>query len=200
MEPTTLTTDRLVLRPFRPADEEEVHAAAQDPDIQRWTQVPSPYERTHAHTFVNEIVPTGWREDTAYPFAVRLRAADGEDSADAEGPLVAAIGVHLHTAESTEVGYWAVKEHRGNGYMTEAVLAVARWVFTELGLVRLEWRAEVGNAGSRAVAEKAGFRVEGLLRAGILQRGTARDCWIGALLPEDLDLTPSLPYLPAAGR
>ncbi len=52
--------------------------------------------------------------------------------------------------------------------------------------------------GSRAVAEKAGFRVEGLLRAGILQRGTARDCWIGALLPEDLDLTPSLPYLPAA--
>ncbi len=82
MEPTTLTTDRLVLRPFRPADEEEVHAAAQDPDIQRWTQVPSPYERTHAHAFVNEIVPTGWREDTAYPFAVRLRAPDGADARD----------------------------------------------------------------------------------------------------------------------
>ncbi|MEU6315789.1 GNAT family N-acetyltransferase [Streptomyces sp. NPDC047014] len=197
MEPTTLTTDRLVLRPFRPSDEEEVYAAAQDPDIQRWTQVPAPYERSHAHTFVNEIVPAGWREDTAYPFAVRLRDDKGEQG---EGPLVAAIGVHLHTAESQEVGYWAVKEHRGNGYMTEAVLAVAHWTFTALGLVRLEWRAEVGNAGSRAVAEKAGFQVEGLLRAGILQRGTARDCWIGALLPSDLGLTPSLPYLPAAGR
>ncbi|MEU4732596.1 GNAT family N-acetyltransferase [Streptomyces sp. NPDC023588] len=188
MEPTTLSTDRLVLRPFLPSDEDEVYAAAQDPDIQRWTLVPSPYEREHAHSFVNEIVPNGWREGTAHPFAVRLGA---------EGPLVAAIGVHVHGADGYEIGYWAVKEHRGQGYMTEAVRAVARWAFTELGVVRLEWRAEVGNAGSRAVAEKAGFRVEGLLRAGIEQRGTSRDCWVGSLLPCDLGLPARLPYLPA---
>ncbi|MEU6759092.1 GNAT family N-acetyltransferase [Streptomyces sp. NPDC046685] len=190
MEPTTLTTERLVLRPFVPSDEDEVYAAAQDPDIQRWTMVPSPYEREHAHSFVNEIVPNGWRDGTAHPFAVRLGA---------EGPLVAAIGVHVHGPGSYEVGYWAVKEHRGKGYMTEAVRAVARWAFTELGVVRLEWRAEVGNAASRAVAESAGFRIEGLLRAGIEQSGTSRDCWVGSLLPCDLGLPARLPYLPAAG-
>ncbi|MFG2993088.1 GNAT family N-acetyltransferase [Streptomyces sp. NPDC048257] len=191
MEPTTLSTDRLVLRPFTPSDEDEVYAAAQDPDIQRWTLVPSPYEHEHAHAFVNEIVPNGWREETAFPFAVRLGA---------EGPLIAAVGMHVQGRDSYasyEVGYWAVKEHRGRGYMTEAVLAVARWAFTEVGVARLEWRAEVGNTGSRAVAEKAGFRIEGLLRAGIQQRGTARDCWVGALLPSDLGLPSRLPYLPA---
>ncbi|MEU9300490.1 GNAT family N-acetyltransferase [Streptomyces sp. NPDC048269] len=189
MEPISLTTARLDLRPFGPADEDEVYAAAQDPDIQRWTMVPSPYERAHAHVFVNEIVPNGWREDTAYPFAVRLGAG---------GPLVAAVGVHVHEAFGTnsyEIGYWAAKEHRGQGFMTEAVTAVARWAFTELGAVRLEWRAEAGNTASRAVAEKAGFRFEGLLRAGLIRNDTARDCWVGALLPSDLGLTPALPYL-----
>lgn len=176
------------MRPFVPSDEDELYAAAQDPDVQRWTLVPSPYEREHAHTFVNETAPNDWRDGRAFAFAVRLGA---------EGPLVASVGVHVHTAESTEIGYWAVKEHRGRGYVTEAVLAAARWAFTELGVGRLEWRAEVGNAGSRAVAEKAGFRVEGLLRAGIIQRGTYRDCWVGALLPSDLGLTSRLPYLPA---
>ncbi len=81
--------------------------------------------------------------------------------------------------------------------MTEAVLAAARWAFTEAGCVRLIWRAGVGNAASRAVAEKAGFVVEGVQRAGMEHRGTLRDCWVGALLPSDLGLPSRLPYLPA---
>ncbi|MFI1285431.1 GNAT family N-acetyltransferase [Streptomyces sp. NPDC020858] len=188
MEPTTLTTERLVLRPFAPSDEDEVYAAAQDPEIQRWTEVPSPYERAHAHSWVNEIVPAGWREDTAYSFVIRLGA---------EGPLVAALGVHPRGEAVFEIGYWTVKEHRGRGYMTEAVGAAARWAFTELGAGRVEWRADVANGPSRAVAEKAGFRIEGILRAGITHRGTLRDCRVGSLLASDLGLPSRLPYLPA---
>lgn len=152
---------------------------------------PLPYKKENAHTWVTETAPDGWRAGTAFPFAVRLGTT---------GPLVASVGLHVHSAESYEIGYWAVKEHRGRGYMTEAVLAVARWAFTELGIGRLEWRAEVGNTGSRAVAEKAGFQVEGLLRAGIIQRNTYRDCWVGALLPSDLGLPSRLPYLPAPAK
>ncbi|MFJ4320794.1 GNAT family N-acetyltransferase [Streptomyces lavendulae] len=191
MEPVILSTPRLDLRPFAPSDEDEVYAAAQDPDIQRWTMVPSPYAHADAKTFVSERVPAGWREDTGYAFAVRLGAG---------GPLVAATGVYVHEAfgeKLYEVGYWATREHRGNGYMAEALDAVSRWAFTTLGALRLEWRAEVGNTGSRAVAEKVGFRFEGTLRAALLRNGTTRDCWIAALLPSDLGLTPALPHLPA---
>ncbi|WP_030771597.1 GNAT family N-acetyltransferase [Streptomyces sp. NRRL F-2664] len=188
MEPTTLTTERLVLRPFVPEDAAEVYAACQDPEIQRWNEVPSPYTRAHADTWVHETVPAGWRGDTAYSFAVRLGP---------QGPLVAALGVHPRGESVFEVGFWAVAEHRGRGYVAEALGAAARWAFTELGAGRLEWRAEPDNAASRAVAEKAGFRMEGILRAGIRHRGTLRDCRVGALLPSDLDLPPHLPYLPA---
>ncbi|MEW2417804.1 GNAT family N-acetyltransferase [Streptomyces sp. NPDC046866] len=191
MEPTALTTPRLRLRPFVPADEEEVYAAVQDPDIQRWTMVPSPYGREHARGFVGTIVPDGWRDDTAYAFAVRLRG---------DGPLVAAVGVHVRGPDAYEIGYWAAKEHRGRGYTAEAVEAVARWLFTEVGATRLEWRAEAGNAASRAVAQKVGFRIEGVLRAALRRGGTDRDCWVGGLLPSDLGLTPARPYLPAAER
>ncbi|MCB5169425.1 GNAT family N-acetyltransferase [Streptomyces bambusae] len=188
MEPLTLSTERLVLRPWRPDDADAVHRACQDPDIQRWTLVPSPYDHSHAQDWTGRLAPAGWADDTQYSFAVCLAGT---------GVPVAAAGVHVHGPLKFEIGYWTAKEHRGNGYMSEAVLRIAHWVFTDLGAGRLEWRAEVGNAASRAVAEKCGFRMEGVLRAALPQRGTWRDAWVGGLLPSDLGLPSRVPYLPA---
>ncbi|MFF8293768.1 GNAT family N-acetyltransferase [Streptomyces sp. NPDC016309] len=188
MEPVTLTTERLSLAAFTPADADEVLAACQDPAVQRWISVPVPYERRHAEDFVGRHVPEGWGGDTEYTFAARPR--DG-------GPLLVSAGLHHPRSGCWEIGFYTVREHRGHGYATEAVLALARWAFTGLGCSRLEWRAQVGNPASRAVAEKAGFTMEGTLRAGMEHRGTVRDCWIGALLPSDLGLASRQPYLPA---
>ncbi|AZM53586.1 GNAT family N-acetyltransferase [Streptomyces sp. WAC 01529] len=188
MEPVTLTTERLSLRAFTSEDIDEVYEACQDPEIQRWTTIPSPYARVDAEHFISRMVPDGWRNDLEYTFAVRPRGG---------GPLIAATSLHHPRSGSWEVGFWTAKEHRGHGYMTEIVLGLARWAFTELGCTRLEWRAEVGNAGSRAVVEKAGFTIEGVLRAGLLNKGTLRDSWVGALLPSDIAMASPLPYLPA---
>lgn len=188
MDPVTLTTDRLRLSTFLPADIDEVHAAAQDPDIQRWTTIPSPYARVDAEYFINRVVADGWRTDSEYTFALRT---------EEDGPIVGAAALHHPRAGAWEVGFWTAKEHRGRGYMTETVLGLARWAFTDLACTRLEWRAEVGNKGSRGVAEKAGFTVEGVLRAGLPNKGVLRDCWVGSLLPSDLRLPGVLPYLPA---
>ncbi|MDX3849041.1 GNAT family N-acetyltransferase [Streptomyces sp. AK02-01A] len=190
MEPLTLTTERLRLRAFTADDTDLVYAVCQDPDIQRWTTIPSPYERRHAEDFTGRLVPDGWRNDTEYTFAVQPR--DG-------GPVVAAISLHHPRSGTWEVGFWTAKEHRGRGYMAEAMTALAHFAFTALDAVRLEWRAEVGNTASRAVAEKAGAVVEGVLRGGLLNKGTLRDCWIGGLLPSDLGLPGAHPYLPARG-
>ncbi|MFE7613644.1 GNAT family N-acetyltransferase [Streptomyces celluloflavus] len=202
MEPLTLTTDRLVLRPFEPSDAAAVHAACQEPDIPRWTSVPSPYGLQDAERFVGTASSEGWRDDTTYGFAVTTKA---------DGSLVGAMALvrlaQLRTPErQAELGYWTTKEHRGQGYTAEAARAVARWAFRDLGVERLEWLAEAGNHGSRAVARKVGFQMEGTLRARLLHEGTRRDCWIGSLLPSDLpepsgaartaggDTTPYLPY------
>ncbi|MFD7225784.1 GNAT family N-acetyltransferase [Streptomyces sp. NPDC059883] len=190
MEPVTLTTERLLLRPLTPDDVDDVLAACQDPEIQRWVPIPTPYERQHAEHFLTRMVPEGWRTGTNCTFGVVPRGG---------GPVMGAVNAHCQSG-TWEVGYWTAREHRGRGHTAEAARAVARWAFTALGAQRLEWRAEVGNAGSRAVAEKAGFAMEGMLRAALLHRDTLRDMWIGALLPSDLGLPGTRPYLPARQR
>ncbi|MFD9720396.1 GNAT family N-acetyltransferase [Streptomyces sp. NPDC059076] len=189
MDPITLTTEHLLLRTFTAADTEAVHQACQDPEIQRWTTVPSPYAREHAAEFTEQLVPEGWANGTMCTFAVLPRAG---------GPLMASIAVTLRTYSGTwEIGFWTAKEYRGRGIMAESVAALAHWTFTRLGATRLEWRAEVGNTGSRAVAEKAGFTVEGTLRAALMNKDTLRDTWVASLLPSDLGLTSPYAYLPA---
>ncbi|MEK2475468.1 MULTISPECIES: GNAT family N-acetyltransferase [Streptomyces] len=187
MKPVTLTTDRLLLRPFEPSDVPAVHTACQDPAIPRWTAVPTPYGLDDAERFVGTAVPEGWRNDTAYTFAVATR--DG-------GTLVGSMGLvrldRLRTVErQAELGYWTAKEHRGKGYTAEAAGAVVRWAFRELGVERMEWLAEAGNEGSWAVARKVGFRREGTLRAKLVHGDIRRDLWIGSLLPSDLPREPA---------
>ncbi|MEV5197440.1 GNAT family N-acetyltransferase [Streptomyces sp. NPDC053720] len=189
MEPITLTSDRLLLRPFTEGDADAIHTACQDPDIQRWTVVPSPYSRADAEFFAGKLCPGGWQDDSMYNFAVVLRES---------GALTGALGINRRNLPGTyEAGFWTAGEHRGRGYMTEAVRCAAHWTFTALGGDRLEWRAEVGNAASRAVALKAGFLMEGEQRSGLLNKGVRRDSWIGALLPSDLGLPGTHTYLPA---
>ncbi|MEU6352043.1 GNAT family N-acetyltransferase [Streptomyces sp. NPDC047072] len=188
MDPVTLTTDRLLLRAPGPEDADAVLAAAQDPDIQRWTSIPSPYLREHAESFLGRLVPQGWSEGTMLTWGLFLPAGE---------PLVGMVSLTMRSVGTVEVGYWGVKEHRGNGYIVEAVRTVSRWAFTELSVDRVEWRAEVGNAPSLTVVERVGFVLEGVQRSAIVHQGVRRDCWSGALLPSDLGLPSTTPYLPA---
>jgi RimJ/RimL family protein N-acetyltransferase len=193
MEPVTLTTDRLLLRTVGPEHTDAVYAAAQDPDIQRWTTIPSPYLPEHARSFTHELVPQGWANGSMLTFGLFLPG--GEELVEEE--LVGMLGLSMHSLSVTEIGFWGTKEHRGKGYVTEAAVAASRWAFIRLSVDRVEWRAEVGNKASRAVAERAGFVVEGVLRSAISHRGVRRDCWVGSLLPSDLHLPSTAPYLPA---
>ncbi|MCZ7414569.1 MULTISPECIES: GNAT family N-acetyltransferase [unclassified Streptomyces] len=189
MQPVTLTTARLLLRPFAPHDVEPVHAACQDPEIPRWTQVPQPYERRHAEDFLLNICPAGWRDGTVYTFGVFTHT----------GALVGSMGLvraaRLHTEDRTaELGYWTAPEQRGQGYTVEAARAVVDWAFTALGAERLEWYAHVGNEASRAVALRVGFVMEGVHRARTVHRGERRDDWSASLLPADWGRTSPTPY------
>jgi RimJ/RimL family protein N-acetyltransferase len=176
MEPTEITAGRLHLRPWQASDEDAVYTACQDPDIQRWTTVPSPYTREDARRWVSSGAPDQWRAGTATPFAV-VDATTGE--------LLASVGLHLIRGDRCEVGYWCAPWARGQSVISDAVSVVSRWGFAELGMQRIEWVAAVGNWPSRAVAQKCGFTIEGLARMGMHYRGGHIDAWVGALLTTD---------------
>lgn len=56
-----------------------------------------------------------------------------------------------------------------------------------MGLRRLELYHFVGNDVSGHVAEKVGFRREGILRAYVVMRGQPRDCVMNSLLASDIE-------------
>jgi RimJ/RimL family protein N-acetyltransferase len=83
---------------------------------------------------------------------------------------------------TTEVGYMTAPWARGRGYAGEAVLEIARWLFTGHGFRRIQLRAAVSNPASQRVAEKSGFMREGVARASL---GGA-DLVVYSLIPADL--------------
>ena len=174
VDPVTLETDRLMLRPFAPGDVDAVYDACQDEDIQFYTPVPVPYRREEAERRVRVDWPRGWDTDDDYNLGGFCK--DG-------GTFV---GLYCLTRVSRgvyELGFWAVNEQRGHGYSVEAARALCEWGWATLDVHRIEWWAMVGNTGSRAVAEKLGFTVEGTLRhRGIANNGKPHDWWVGGLV------------------
>ena len=62
-----------------------------------------------------------------------------------------------------EIGYGILEEYQGQGYATEAVRSACRWAFGHAETTSLEAETDEGNAASRRVLEKCGFRPNGII-------------------------------------
>nr|WP_228530795.1 MULTISPECIES: GNAT family protein [Myxococcaceae] len=76
------------------------------------------------------------------------------------------VGLHhwRQDARGAEVGYALVPDAWGRGYMRELMPLLVRFGFEEMGLHRLEAQLDPGNTASVRLVERAGFRLEGVLR------------------------------------
>lgn len=176
MEPATLKVANHILSAPRESDIDRISTLCQDPDIQRWTTVPVPYERHHAESFVRDFVSGGWSRGSDCVWAIR---------ADLDGDVLGMVGLHGIADGSATVGYWLAPQARGQGLATAALTTVAEFAFGPLGLTRLAWDAVVGNEASRRVAQRAGFRIEGQVRGWYFTRGVREDAWLGTRYPTD---------------
>ena len=90
----TIRTERLLLRPPRPDDQEAVYGACQDLDILRWTvNLPDPYTRADAAAWVCRLAPAERAEGRGLACVV-----------EAAGALVGSAGLRLEG--HVDVGYW----------------------------------------------------------------------------------------------
>ncbi|MFG1807042.1 GNAT family N-acetyltransferase [Streptomyces sp. NPDC049040] len=188
----SLSTERLVLRPYDEADIPELVEMMNDDLVTAWTGVPQPYTELSAREFVTATAPGERTEGRGLVLAVT------------EFLTQRLVGtVHLHRTDwrirATEVGYLTASWARGEGYASESVLAVVRWLFGTQGFERVELRTAADNTASQQVAQKIGCISEGVLRnAGIIRSRpedephgrwaeTRTDLLVWSLLPEDLD-------------
>ncbi|MFC4507066.1 MULTISPECIES: GNAT family N-acetyltransferase [Streptomyces] len=185
----SISTERLVLRPF---DEDDVPALTEmmnDEQVGAWTAVPQPYSEASARRWIAEYAPT------------ERVAGRGLDLAVTEFLTQRLVGViqlaktNWHV-RSTELSYIVAPWARGEGYASEAALATAQWLFTDQKLERIELRTAADNTASQQVAQKIGCISEGVLRGACIARARADDgTWtdvrtdyiVWSLLPEDLD-------------
>ncbi|GAA3111214.1 hypothetical protein GCM10020254_66680 [Streptomyces goshikiensis] len=164
----TISTDRLVLRPF---EEDDVTALAEmmnDEQVTAWTSCPHPYTRADAHAWATRDSHAERGEGRGIAFAVT------EFLTQRLVGIVHLQNTNWHT-RVTEVGYVTAPWARGEGYASESVLAVAQWLFRAQRFERLELRTAADNTASQQVAQKIGCISEGVLRnAWIVRTQTPR--------------------------
>ncbi len=152
----TLTTERLILRPFVPEDAPAVQRLAGDRAVADTTErIPHPYKDGMAEAWIATHVQH-FRERKECTFAIVLK--DGQQ-------VVGAVGLTLAMAHSRgELGYWIGYEFWNRGYCTEAARAVVEYGFSVLGLHRIQARHLSRNPASGRVMAKLGMQHEGRLR------------------------------------
>jgi len=180
--PTSYETPRLLLRPFSVADASQLHEAL--------------VESIGALRENLWFLPWVAEEPTLESAEARCRQAEGNFLLRADlpylafergsGRLVASVGLHRTdwSLPATEVGYWVRSSEVGKGYASEGVCALTAWALDGLGAQRVALVTDELNAGSRAVALRCGFRLEGVLRhAARSPDGRLRSTCLYARLP-----------------
>jgi len=173
----TLTTERLLLRPFDAADAPTVQKLAGDRAIADTTlAIPHPYPDGVAEQWIATHA-SDYAAGIQAAFAITLRP---------EGALVGAIGllvsrVHLRA----ELGYWIAVSFWRRGFATEAGRAVLAFGFDVLRLHRIQAHYFTRNPASGRVLQKLGMQLEGIHRHAVRKWDTPEDLAEYAILATD---------------
>ena len=142
----TLQTKRILLRPWREEDAENLYKYAKDPEVG---------------------VPAGWLPHTSVENSreiIRgvLSAPDTYAVCLKEdGKPIGSVGFHRNDRaqndDEYELGYWIGKPFWGQGLIPEASREMLRYAFEDLGMARVWCGHYDGNVKSRRVMEKLGF-------------------------------------------
>jgi RimJ/RimL family protein N-acetyltransferase len=167
----------IVLAPLVQADVDVIWAMIQDPEIRRFTLLPTNLEPSFVPAWIGRY-ERGWEDGSCAGFSIRDAATD------ASLGFAAIVQLDLERRQG-EIGYLLAPEARGRGAAAGAVRLLTRWGFDELGLERLELRMSDDNEPSKRVAERAGYRLEGVLRSLPFKEGLRADTAIWSRLPTD---------------
>ncbi len=175
--PTVITqTARLELREFQKADWADVHEYASDPIVTRFMGWGPNSEEETSMFIQKSIAQKNERPRMNYSLAVVTREGNR---------LIGGCGIYESNVKNREgwIGYCLNHQLWGQGYATEAALALVDFGFTHLNFHRIFATCDPANTASAHVMEKIGMRYEGHLKENIQHNGE----WLDSLLYAILD-------------
>lgn len=172
-----ITTDRLLLRRFRPGDAETLAAYRSKPAVALYQSWRAPYSVERARYAIETMAAADPEQPGWFQYAVELAAA---------GTHIGDVGVNLNdNLRQAEIGYTIAPEQQGRGYATEAVRALLDHLFRMRGLHKVSAECDARNVASARVLERLGFTREGLLRGHTWIKDEWTDDLIYGLLEAD---------------
>lgn len=175
--------DSLGVRPLEVEDAAELYAliAANREHLARWMPWAAGQDLAGTERFVVEAEEQLIRDDGFQAMVAP------------EGKIVGVAGFHAidWINRNTSLGYWLAQGAQGQGTMTEVIRALTSHAFYEWELHRVEIHCAPGNARSRAIPERLGFREEARLRETELVGGRYLDSIVYGLLEEEWRSTPN---------
>jgi RimJ/RimL family protein N-acetyltransferase len=174
----TLTTDRLILRPFRDSDFETVHAYGSDLDVTRYTSF-GPNSPEETREFISRCqAETDVSPRQHYNFAITLRDEDR---------VIGGVGFNIDQPrhDGAEMGYVLHHDHWGQGIATEAARALLEFAFGTVRLHRIVARCHPDNPASAAVMQKLGMTYEGRQREVMWMKGAWWDFLVYSILEQE---------------
>jgi [ribosomal protein S5]-alanine N-acetyltransferase len=173
----TLRTERLILRPLRQVDANELFAIFSDARVSRYLSHPPWTHIDSAHELIARTIESVNAGKYAY-FGIEQMQ---------DGRLIGECSLFnlMPQCRRAEVGYTLAHEAWGKGYIGEALVTLLEFGFTQLELNRVEADVDPRNVASARALERLGFEREGLLRERWIVDGEVSDSALYGLLARD---------------
>lgn len=149
-----LETQRLLLKPLVLDDAPAIQTLFPQWEIVRFlaSHIPWPYPPDGAENFLRDVALPGMAAGKEWHWSLRPKTEPGQ--------LIGVIS--LLVGEKNNRGFWIAPEWRGQGLMSEAVVAVTDFWFETLGRDLLRAPKAVENIASRRISQSSGMRMVGI--------------------------------------
>jgi RimJ/RimL family protein N-acetyltransferase len=158
--PISLTGEGIQLREWTSDDLDDLVEMLDEPDIARWTPMPSPFDMAAGIAYLK-------RAQQGRASGQRIQLAITKDGGEPLGEVLL-FGVDFGRKEA-ELGYLVGERFRRRGLAPAALTVLSGYAQGTLGLSRLLLRIDPANTASTAVARRCGYRLTG--EPPILQEG-----------------------------
>lgn len=170
-----IVDDNILLRTYEVGDAQELFTAIDN-------------SRKHLHTWLDWVDKTTRPEHSLQFIGHSMEQLDMQEALALgifyDGKIIGGVGMHQwdQATKRAQIGYWISKDFEGKGIIYRSLVKFVDFLFNKIALNKIEVNFFPANVRSAKVAERLGFKIEGVIRQSQLRNGKPEDIVVAGLL------------------